>query len=195
MKKAILISVAVMAALVIVFSAFNIFVLVKTDKYILSAQELDQTEYDCILVLGAGIRDAETPSDMLRDRLTTAIGLYKLGYSKTLLLSGDRSGDHYDEVAVMKKFCIENGIPEENIVCDTKGYSTYESVYNTLNSGEYKKIIVVTQEYHLSRALYIAQRMGGEAYGICADVRSYRGQLLRDVRECFARMKDVIKVM
>ncbi|MBQ7384599.1 MAG: YdcF family protein [Clostridia bacterium] len=195
MKKAILVLSAVAAALVLVFSAFNLFVLTKTDKYILSAPELKGTDYDCILVLGAGIRDDGTPSDMLKDRLTTAIGLYKLGYSRTLLLSGDRSGDHYDEVAVMKKFCIENGVPEENIVCDGKGYSTYESVDNTRGVGKYRKIIIVTQEYHLSRAIYIAQRMGLEAHGICADVRSYRGQLIRDVRECFARMKDVIKVM
>ncbi|MBO5415713.1 MAG: YdcF family protein [Clostridia bacterium] len=195
MKKAVLILIAAMAALMLVFSAFNVFVLTKTDKYILSAPELDKAKYDCILVLGAGIKDAETPSDMLRDRLTTAIGLYKLGYSKTLLLSGDRSGDHYDEVAVMKKVCLENGIPEEAIICDGKGYSTYESMDNTRNAGEYKRIIIVTQEYHLSRAVYIAREMGFDAHGICADVRSYRGQLVRDVRECFARMKDVVKVM
>ena len=192
MKKAILVSVAVAAALVLVFSALNLFVLLKTDKYIVSAPELDSEGYDCILVLGAGIREDGTPSDMLRDRLITAIGLYRLGVSDTIFLSGDRSGDHYDEVAVMKSFCLENGIPENSLVCDYIGYSTYESIHN-VRYAEYDKIVIVTQEYHLSRAIYIAQKMDIEAHGISADVRSYRGQLARDIRESFARIKDIVK--
>lgn len=192
MKKTILVSVAVAAALVLVFSALNLFVLLRTDKYIVSAPALDSEGYDCILVLGAGIREDGTPSDMLKDRLITAIGLYKLGVSDTIFLSGDRSGDHYDEVAVMKSFCLENSIPENSLVCDYIGYSTYESIHN-VRVAEYDKIVVVTQEYHLSRAIYIAQKMDIEAHGISADVRTYRGQFARDVRESFARIKDIVK--
>ncbi len=195
MKKVFLVVIASLAFLVIIFSSLNIYLLLYTDKYIVSVPDLDEEGYDCILVLGAGIKDDGTPSDMLQDRLTTAVGLYKLGYSDTLLLSGDRSGDHYDEVAAMKKFCIENGIPEESIVCDGEGYSTYESVFNMRSMEIYGKVIIVTQEYHLSRAVYMAERMDIEVNGISADVRSYRGQFARDIRESFARIKDIIKVM
>ena len=147
-------------------------------------------EYDCILVLGAGLRSDGTPSDMLRDRLRGAIELYDMGVSDTVILSGDRSGEDYDEVSAMRKYCISEGVPEEAIVCDYEGYSTYESMKNVLSDGKYQRVIVVTQKYHLYRALYIAEDMGVEASGFCADYNTYRGQIFREIRELAARVKD-----
>lgn len=152
-------------------------------------------KYDCILVLGAGLRSDGSPSDMLADRLDVAIELYEKGVSKVIILSGDRSGEDYDEVSSMVRYCLAAGVPEEAIVEDGKGYSTYESIYNTKIDGSYKKILVVTQRYHLYRAMYIAEKMGLEADGADAALRSYRGQLFREVREIAARTKDFFMVM
>lgn len=152
-------------------------------------------KYDCILVLGAGLRNDGTPSDMLTDRLKTAINLYNEGYSDLILLSGDRSGDHYDEVSAMRDYCLENGVPSEDILCDNFGFSTYESLYNTAQMQDVERIIVVTQTYHLYRALYIAEKMGLDACGASADIRSYRSQMYREIREILARTKDFYKVI
>lgn len=156
---------------------------------------ISDDKYDCILVLGAGLRNNGTPSDMLADRLETAIKLYNEGYSDIILLSGDRSGDHYDEVSAMKNYCLERGISSENIFCDNFGFSTYESLYNTSQMQDMNKVIVVTQKYHLYRALYIAEKMELDACGTPADIRSYQSQTFRDIREIFARAKDFYKVI
>lgn len=179
----------------VVLSATNIRVISSTrDDILLASAQTDKT-YDCILVLGAGIKNNSTPSDMLADRLDTAIALYNRGYSDTLFLSGDRSGDDYDEVAVMKSYCIDRGVSDTDIVCDTSGYSTYESVDNLCAYDLYDDIIIVTQGYHLYRALFIADSMGLEADGISATTREYRGQKIRDLREGLARFKDAIKLI
>ena len=151
-------------------------------------------EYDCILVLGAGVRPDGTPSHMLEDRLRGAVALYEAGVSDVLLLSGDNSGEDYDEVSAMVKYCLEHGVPENAIVRDDIGFSTSESVYNTVRTLGYRDIIVVTQEYHLYRAMYMIKRMGADADGFATDYRAYSMQIKRDVREYVARCKDFLKV-
>ena len=151
-------------------------------------------KYDCILVLGAGVKADGTPSHMLEDRLRGAVALYEAGVSEVVLLSGDNSGEDYDEVTVMENYCLEHGIPSEAIVRDDIGFSTSESVYNTVRTLGYKNILVVTQEYHLYRAMYMIKRMGAEADGFGTDYREYFLQIKRDIREYFARCKDFIKV-
>lgn len=147
---------------------------------------------DYILVLGAGLRSDGSPSDMLSDRLRVGISLMNKDFCNTLLLSGDNSGEHYNEVGAMRDFAVLNGIDESKIITDGKGFSTYESVFNALKEYGAKRIVIVTQEYHLYRALYIAKALGIEAYGVHADLRTYRGQNYRDLREHFARFKDFI---
>ncbi|MBE6597074.1 MAG: SanA protein [Ruminococcaceae bacterium] len=195
MKKFLLIAVSVIAAIAMVFSILNIAVLLRTDGSVQALDSLENEKFDCILVLGAGLRSDGSPSDMLEDRLKVAVELYRKGASDTLVLSGDCSGDHYDEVRSMKKYCLENGVDEADIICDNFGFSTYESVYNLRKSEEYSKVLIVTQRYHLYRAIYIAEEMDFEAYGMSASLRSYRGQLFRDLREGFARVKDFFQVM
>lgn len=151
-------------------------------------------KYDCILVLGAGVRTDGTPSHMLEDRLRGAVALYEAGVSDVLLLSGDNSGEDYDEVSAMVKYCLEHGVPESAIVRDDIGFSTSESVYNTVRTLGYRDIIVVTQEYHLYRAMYMIKRMGADADGFATDYRAYSMQIKRDVREYVARCKDFLKV-
>ena len=151
-------------------------------------------DYDCILVLGAGLRSDGTPSDMLADRLKVAAQLYEKGVSEVVVLSGDRSGADYDEVTAMRIYLENLGVPESAIVEDGMGYSTYESVFNLKNSESYDKIVIVTQKYHLYRAMFIAEEMGISADGADAELRGYRGQLYRDFREVAARTKDFFKV-
>ena len=147
-------------------------------------------DVDLILVLGAGLRPDGSPSDMLADRLRVGAAIMEREVCGRILMSGDDSGEHYNEVAAMRKFAAELGVPTESIITDGEGYSTYESIFRAVNVYGAKKIIIVTQEYHLYRALYVAKTFGIEAYGVSADLNTYRGQVYRDIREHLARVKD-----
>jgi vancomycin permeability regulator SanA len=147
-------------------------------------------DVDCILVLGAGVWNDNRPSPMLEDRLKEGIELYQRGISNRLLMSGDHGRKEYDEVNVMKYFAMEKGIPSSNIFMDHAGFSTYESLYRVRDIFKADKVVIVTQGYHLYRALYIADCLGIEAYGIASDPRVYAGQNYRELREILARVKD-----
>ncbi len=167
-----------------------------SEKWILSideAKELENT--DCILVLGAAVKNNERPSAMLNDRLETGIELYNQNVSDKILMSGDHGRKDYDEVNVMKNFAINSGVPSEDIFMDHAGFSTYESMYRAKEVFEADKIVIVSQKYHLYRAIYIARSLGIEAYGVPSDVREYRGQKYRDLREAVARVKDFFNVI
>jgi vancomycin permeability regulator SanA len=156
-----------------------------------SADNIDETQsFDCVLVLGAGLKADGTPSHMLEDRIKVGADVFGKVNAGCILMSGDRSGDHYDEPAAMRKYAEELGIDPSLIIVDNEGYSTYESIMRAKEIYGFDKIIVVTQEYHLYRALYIADKSGIDAVGIGADLRPYRGQTVRDVREILARAKD-----
>lgn len=150
------------------------------------------TDVDCILVLGCGVRDDGTPSHMLEDRLRRGVELYHAKVSPKLLMSGDHGQEGYNEVGTMKQYAIDASVPSSDVFMDHAGFSTYESLYRAKEIFGAKKIIIVSQEYHLSRALYIANELEIEAYGVAADYRSYGGQIYRDVREVLARCKDML---
>ena len=189
--------VAVMLSLIVLAFLFllivNIIVVNSASDNIVTDDETPSS-VDAIVVLGAGLRADGTPSDMLADRLSVAINLYEKGMSNRIILSGDCSGDDYDEVSAMFDYCIERGIPESSIIRDNNGYSTYESIYNVIYRLEYKSFAVVTQKYHLYRAVYISENMGADVIGVASDPRAYRGQIFRSLREYAARIKDFVKV-
>lgn len=169
----------------------NVAVKSATKDKILTPQEAAQLQdVDCILVLGCGVRDDGTPSAMLEDRLKRAVELYALGAAPKLLMTGDHGRVDYDEVATMKAFAVEAGIDAEDVFMDHAGFSTYESMYRAKEIFQVKKVLIVSQEYHLYRAIYIAQKLGMEAYGVAADYRSYSGQTSNNIREILARVKD-----
>lgn len=147
-------------------------------------------DVDCILVLGCGVYDGGIPSPMLADRLEVGCKLYSLHAADKLIMSGDHGQADYDEVNVMKSYAIEQGIESEDIFMDHAGFSTYESIYRAKEIFGADKIVIVTQKYHLYRALYDAEQLGVEAYGVNADPRSYAGQAYRELREILARNKD-----
>ena len=165
-----------------------------TKSKIKNIEELKSEEIDCILVLGAGIRD-NNPTPMLEDRLLTGIELYTNNISNKIIVSGDHGQEHYDEVNVMKDYLLEKEIPSENIFMDHAGFSTYDSIYRAKEIFKTKKVVIVTQKYHLYRALYIAKELDLDAYGIEANKREYFLQLKRDIREILARTKDFIKTI
>lgn len=148
------------------------------------------SDVDCIIVLGCQVRADGSLSDMLHDRLARGVEVYQAGAASKLLMSGDHGRTNYDEVGAMKRFAINNGISSENVFMDHAGFSTYETMYRAKEIFQAKKVVIVTQEYHLYRALYIAKQLGMDAYGVSADLRTYSGQTKRDVREVLARCKD-----
>ena len=170
----------------------NIVVCASSAKYIYdrnNIQELDN-DFDCILVLGAGVYSDGTPTPMLNDRLVVACEAYEAGCSNRLVMSGDHISADYNEPKAMKNFAIEQGIDSKVIFLDHAGISTYDSIYRAINIYGAEKILIVTQKYHLYRAIYLAQSMGAEAYGVSANLRSYIGQPKYTVREWAARVKD-----
>ena len=169
----------------------NGWVVYEGGKYILTPEDAaDLSDIDCILVLGCGVRDDGTPSHMLEDRLRRGVELYKAGAAPKLLMSGDHGRTNYDEVNTMKQYAIDAGVPSEDVHMDHAGFSTYESMYRAADIFCAEKILIVSQEYHLHRAIYLARALGLEAYGVAADYRTYSGQLYRDIREILARDKD-----
>ena len=190
-KSLLLIALIIVCAGVIALFGLDAYVRASVSERLLSVQEASQLKADCILVLGALVRTNETPSNLLEDRLQRGIELYNLGVSDRLLMSGDHGQVNYDEVNVMKQYAIDTGIPSQHVFMDHAGFSTYESFYRARNVFLARKIEIVTQEYNLYRALYIAAKLGFDAYGVPAAPKSYTGQFSREMREILARAKDV----
>ena len=192
-RAKVLILFLVCAALIGVIFVFSINAYVKntaSDRILSSQEAANLSDVDCILVLGCQVKDDGTPSDMLRDRLTRGIEVYNLGAAPKLLMSGDHGREDYDEVGTMKQYAINEGIASESIFMDHTGFSTYESVYRAKEIFQADKIIIISQDYHLYRALYIAEKLGIEAYGVASDYHTYAVQGMRECREILARCKD-----
>ena len=156
-----------------------------TDEMVLEISELEGEGVDCVLILGAGLKADGTPNHMLEDRLKVGIEAAKKLGVKYILMSGDDSGEYYNEPAAMKKYAMEQGVPEDMILLDGKGFSTFESITRAGDVYGFDNVVIITQEYHLYRALHIADRCDIEA-----DLRPYRKQIVYDVRELLARVKD-----
>ncbi|GAA0750012.1 SanA/YdcF family protein [Clostridium sartagoforme] len=163
------------------------------DKYILDLNDLPKNN-DAIIVLGAGVRSDGTPSDILADRLETSIEAYNSGLGSTFILSGDHGREDYNEVGAMKKYILKNDIDEKIIFMDHAGFSTYDTMYRAKEIFKVDKAIIVTNEYHLPRALYIARKMGIDAYGLKSDKREYQLMDSYKKRELLAQLKDFVYV-
>ena len=171
-----------------VMLSVNFWVITSTKNQIISLAKADDAE--CILVLGAGVWQNNQPSPMLKDRLDRSIDLFENNVSPYLVMSGDHGQKEYDEVNVMKGYAIDAGIDSNVIYMDHAGFSTYESLYRLKHIFKAEKVIIVTQKYHLYRALYIANALGLKATGVSAQEINYSGQSIRDLREFLARNKD-----
>jgi SanA protein len=183
----------ILLILFFIIIVINTYVKNSAEDRIISSNEAVNLNADCILVLGAGVRADGTPSPMLKDRLLQGIALYEMGASDRLLMSGDNTRKGYDEVNTMKQYAIDHGVPSEHIFMDHAGISTYDSIYRAKEIFQAEKIIIVSQKYHLYRALYISDSLGIDAYGVSADSIIYAGQEFREIREIAARTKDFVK--
>lgn len=125
------------------------------------------------IVFGAGVLSDGQPSPILADRIITAVELYRAGRIKKILMSGDNRFENYNEPAAMKQAAIKQGVPETDIIEDFAGRRTYDTCYRAKEIFGVERAILVTQQFHLARALYLCQNMGIDAYGISANRRQY----------------------
>lgn len=171
----------------------NIYVKLNSYKRIIINEDKKIDKIDCLLVLGAGIIDNTRPTLMLKDRLDKSIELYKKGFASKIIMSGDHNRKNHDEVGIMKKYAIEKGVPSEDIFMDHAGFCTYDSIYRAKEIFGVKNMIIVTQKYHLYRALYISNKLGVNSYGSMSDARIYTKMPYHLLRESIARVKNFCK--
>lgn len=188
-RKIIIFALGVLIVLGIFVLSIDNYVEREGKEFIVGLNEVPEAEV--ILVLGAYVAPDGTASPMLNDRLTVAQELYQKGIAAKVIVSGDHGRENYDEVNAMKKFLMERGIPDQDIFMDHAGFSTYESLYRARDIFKVTKVIIVTQEYHLMRAVFIARELGIEAYGVASDLQNYGPVMAQyKVREIAARNKD-----
>jgi SanA protein len=188
-KQAVCLVIILLTLLFAIFLAVNYYVERVGAKYIYPASEVPTA--DAVLILGAYVLPDGTLSDMLNDRETVGYELYEQGKAPKIIVSGDHGRMDYDEVNAMKDFIKSKGVTGQDIFMDHAGFSTYESMYRARDIFQVKKVIIVTQRYHLLRAIFIARALGLEAYGVASDLHDY-GQVMAgyEVREMIARNKD-----
>ncbi len=190
LKAAIAALAGIAAAGLCAMLGINAYVKNSVSDMIVTSEGAKDFDADCIVILGCKVKEDGQPSDMLRDRLQRGIELYRLGAAPKIIMSGDHGRKNYNEVGTMKQYAVEAGVPSSDVFMDHAGFSTYETVYRAKEIFGAKRVIIVTQKYHLYRALYIAKSLGLDAVGVDSDLETYRGQLKRDVREVLARCKD-----
>ena len=195
MKKILKIIIMVVIAFLITTFFINVYMINSTKDTIINEKEYELLDnIDAILILGCKV-NGDYPSLMLEKRLDKGIELYFKKNNK-ILLSGDHGNKDYDEVNVMKKYVIDNNISSKDIFLDHAGFNTYDSLYRVKEVFNARKIVIVTQKYHLYRSLYIAKHLGIEAYGIIADDVPYRSIMFKnEMREILSRDKNFFKVI
>ncbi|MEA3357046.1 MAG: ElyC/SanA/YdcF family protein, partial [Patescibacteria group bacterium] len=144
------------------------------------------------IVFGAGVKPDGTPHDMLEDRLLTAIELYNNETIEKIIVSGDNSTEHYNEPEAMQNFLSKNGIPDEDIIPDLHGVRTYDTCYRAKKTFGVDKAILISQGYHLPRAIYLCNHFGIDSTGYSATKRSYENKLHYEIREVLALYRSVL---
>lgn len=183
-----------LAALLVV-GGTNLVTIMATRGNVHTVSDLADFDADAVVVLGASVKADGTPSDILQDRLETAVSLYRVGAADAIIVSGDNRTSHYNESAAMKAYCMALGVPSEDIYEDHAGYSTYESMYRARHVFGAERIIVTTQAYHLYRAMFAAQGLGMETRGVASDQGAYDNQRMYSLREVVARTKDFFNTL
>lgn len=147
------------------------------------------------IVFGAAVYRNGRLSSVLRDRMETAINLYERGKVQKILVSGGSANQTYDEPGAMKAYAVQRGVAEEDIQVDHAGERTYDTCYRARNIFQLDRAILVTQAFHLPRAIFTCQRLGLEANGVPADMRPYRGMRWYEFRETVATMVALLDVI
>lgn len=186
-----------LAAIILAFSACLIAYVGSATAPARFEQPGDVPRKRVALVFGAGVRPDGRLSRMLAERVDGAIALYRAGRVEKLLMSGDNSSVDYDEVSAMRRYAVERGVPEGDITLDYAGFSTYESCYRAGAIFGVDQVVLVTQRYHLPRAVYTCRALGMDAVGLgTPDWGTYRPSLLLvySSREAVATLKSLVDV-
>ncbi len=182
--------VCVILAGIIAFAGINIYIVSYAKPYIISAEEAKNLNKDCVIALGAQVYADGTPCHQLYDRVQIASEIFLDEAGNKLLLSGDaRVPEEYDEISAMKNVASQFGVKEKDILSDPAGLNTYQSMDRLKNVFNFNSCVVVTQEYHIYRSVYIARKMGIDAYGVNSDPRDYATIFYNEARESLARIK------
>lgn len=143
------------------------------------------------VVLGTRVYPSGKPSWVLRDRLDTAIALYRAGKVEKLLMSGDNRFHHYNEPKRMMEYAVKHGVPAEDVAADYAGRRTYDTVYRAKHIFGLDEFIVVSQEFHLDRTLFLCDRLGVKAYGMASKKQVGRQTRIREALACVGAVVDV----
>lgn len=144
-----------------------------------------------VIVFGAGLRGDGFPSDMLRDRLDVAVALYKQGKAQKLLVSGDNRFENYNEPGAMMAYAVRQGVALEDIQPDYGGRRTYDTCYRARHIFQVEKALLVTQKFHLPRALFTCSQLGVKVVGVSADLQPYRRIRWFTIREVGAALQSL----
>jgi len=193
LRNLLLAALAAAAVLFLTVAACNVAVLAAAAPHLHDVEQAPQRY--TVIVLGARVHASGRLSDMLADRVATALDLYRAGKAERFLLSGDHGRPQYDEVNAMKDVLLAEGVPAEDIFLDHAGFDTYDSMYRAREIFQVDSALVVTQGFHVSRAVYIARALGIDAAGVEADRQPYLGAFRNGTRETLARTKAVINVL
>lgn len=192
-------SITIISLHVKTLEAPNIIGSYKANETSLSKEEIKRARdfgAEAVIVPGAAILSDKTPSPILKARLDSAYDLYSKGVAPKILLTGDDTGDYYDEISSMLIYMTEKGVPGEDIFCDHQGTNTFKSMVRAKQVFGIERAIVVTQSFHLPRAIYIGQKVNMKTRGISSDqvgpkeIRKENARLM--IREIMARNKDFI---
>jgi len=184
-KKNFTIVLAVLLLLIGFFAALLFIAHNTVDDMIYDYKDMDDIPSKSVaIVFGASINpNTKLPSDILRDRIVTAVDLYNNGKVEKIIMSGDNSVEHYNEPQIMGRYAKLLSVPEEDIVLDYAGRRTYDTCYRAKEIFQLNDVILVTQEYHLYRALYTCNALGLDSIGVSASRQEYVDQFYYDLRE------------
>ena len=193
MKKIIHIILEIVLFIAIITFGINLYMVKTTEDKIVSINDIKDS-YDAILVLGCKV-EGNSPSIMLEKRLNKAVEVYNKINTK-LLISGDHGQNEYDEINVMKNYLLDMNINSNDIFQDHAGFSTYDSIYRAKNIFGAKKIVIVTQRYHMYRALYLAKALDLDAIGVISEDVPYKEIMIKnEIREVLSRCKNFVKAI
>jgi vancomycin permeability regulator SanA len=190
--------VAVFKKLLLMFGAFsvafivisNLVIIISTKKYIfVDLNQISSSETG--IILGASVYKDKV-SVIVKDRIDTAVNLYNHKKVSKILISGDKTERFYNEVKTIKLWLNKANIPDKDILLDYSGFSTYESMFRAAKRLKIKNAIIISQKYHLPRAVYIARSFGINSQGLSADRVTYKKIVWYEFREIFARLKDFV---
>lgn len=180
----------------IAVAGINIYIVSYAKPYIISAEDAKNLNKDCVIALGAQVLPDGTPCHQLYDRVQVASEIFLDGAGEKLLLSGDSSvPEEYDEITAMEGVAAEFSVDKKDILTDPVGLNTYTSMENLKDKFKFSDCVIVTQEYHIYRSVYIARKMGIDAYGVCSDPRSYATIVYNEARETLARVKAFYMIL